>query len=103
MLIGASCIAVEEAGWSALVFPLFISASGIVVCLIVSFVATDLCAPSSSSLHPRCVALLRLLWMRRQVVLSCESGTWDVGVSKDSSTGLEMAARVLRSGVGMGE
>mmetsp|Transcript_39001 Transcript_39001/g.92086 ORF Transcript_39001/g.92086 Transcript_39001/m.92086 type:complete len:904 (-) Transcript_39001:148-2859(-) len=42
MLIGASCIAVEEAGWSALVFPLFISASGIVVCLIVSFVATDL-------------------------------------------------------------
>mmetsp|Transcript_45298 Transcript_45298/g.92478 ORF Transcript_45298/g.92478 Transcript_45298/m.92478 type:complete len:896 (-) Transcript_45298:201-2888(-) len=42
MLIGASCVAVEEAGWTALVFPLFISASGIVVCLIVSFVATDI-------------------------------------------------------------
>ena len=42
MLIGSASIAVEEAGWSALTFPLFISASGILVCLGVSFVATDL-------------------------------------------------------------
>lgn len=41
MLIGASSIAIEEAGWQALVFPLYISAAGIVVCLVVSFVATD--------------------------------------------------------------
>ena len=28
--------------WSALVFPLFISAAGIIVCLLVSFIATDI-------------------------------------------------------------
>jgi inorganic pyrophosphatase len=42
LLIGASSIAIEEAGWSAIFFPLFISAAGIVVCLAISFVATDL-------------------------------------------------------------
>ena len=42
MLIGASSIDIATHGWAALVFPLFISATGIVVCLVVSFVATDI-------------------------------------------------------------
>ncbi len=42
LLIGASCVAVAEAGWQALMFPLYISAAGILVCLVISFVATDL-------------------------------------------------------------
>jgi len=42
MLIGSACIAICEAGWSALVFPLFISSCGILVCLICSFLATHL-------------------------------------------------------------
>ncbi|KAJ1481756.1 pyrophosphate-energised proton pump, partial [Baffinella frigidus] len=42
MLIGSASIAIEEGGWSALVFPLFISSAGIIVCLLVSFIATDL-------------------------------------------------------------
>lgn len=42
MLIGASCVSIENEGWAALVFPLFISGIGIVVCMVCSFVATDL-------------------------------------------------------------
>ena len=42
MLIGASCMSIEEEGWVALVFPLFISAIGIIVCMVCSFVATDI-------------------------------------------------------------
>jgi len=42
MLIGSASLSIQEAGWSALVFPLFISATGIVVCMLASFVATDL-------------------------------------------------------------
>jgi len=41
MLIGSSSIDIAQHGWAALVFPLFISATGIVVCMLVSFVATD--------------------------------------------------------------
>lgn len=42
MLIGSASISLQQAGWSALVFPLFISAVGILVCMGVSFVATDI-------------------------------------------------------------
>jgi H+-translocating diphosphatase len=42
MLIGSACVAIQQAGWSALVFPLYISAVGIVVCLLCSFIATHL-------------------------------------------------------------
>ena len=42
MLIGSSSVSICEQGWTALVFPLFISAVGIVVCMLVSFVATDI-------------------------------------------------------------
>jgi inorganic pyrophosphatase len=42
MLIGSASVSIQNAGWSALVFPLFISAVGIVVCMFVSFVATDI-------------------------------------------------------------
>jgi len=41
MLIGASSTAIAAEGWGALTFPLYISAGGILVCLGVSFVATD--------------------------------------------------------------
>jgi H+-translocating diphosphatase len=42
MLIGSACVAIQEAGWSALVFPLYISAVGILICLVCSFIATHL-------------------------------------------------------------
>ena len=42
MLIGSASSTIEAAGWQALVFPLFISAVGIIVCMLVSFVATDI-------------------------------------------------------------
>jgi H+-translocating diphosphatase len=42
LLVGASSDSIREAGWNSLMFPLFISAAGIVVCLLVSFVATHL-------------------------------------------------------------
>ena len=42
MLIGSASVSIQNAGWAALVFPLFISAVGIVVCMFVSFVATDI-------------------------------------------------------------
>jgi len=42
MLIGSSSQSMQDAGWTALMFPLFISAVGIVVCMFVSFVATDI-------------------------------------------------------------
>ena len=41
LLIGASCIGIEEAGWAAIVFPLYIASAGLIVCLLVSFLATD--------------------------------------------------------------
>ena len=41
LLIGASCTAIEEAGWVAVVFPLYIASAGLVVCLVTSFLATD--------------------------------------------------------------
>ncbi|KAL3898488.1 MAG: hypothetical protein SGPRY_012831, partial [Prymnesium sp.] len=42
LLVGASSEAIVKAGWSALTFPLTISAAGILVCLLTSFVATHL-------------------------------------------------------------
>jgi len=42
LLVGASCDAIVNAGWPALMFPLTISGAGIVVCLLTSFVATHL-------------------------------------------------------------
>jgi len=42
MLIGCASPQILEAGWSALVFPLFISGVGIIACLLCSFVATNI-------------------------------------------------------------
>ena len=42
LLVGASSPTIIAAGWNALMFPLFVSATGIVVCLLVSFVATNI-------------------------------------------------------------
>jgi len=42
MLIGASCVDIEEAGWLALVYPLLTASVGILACMLCSFVATDL-------------------------------------------------------------
>merc|ERR1719453_2795902 len=42
LLMGASCDAIVNAGWPALLFPLTISAAGIVVCLLTFFVATSI-------------------------------------------------------------
>eukprot|EP00967_Tisochrysis_lutea_P005348 scaffold6403_cov31-Tisochrysis_lutea.AAC.1 len=42
LLVGASSPMIVAAGWGALLFPLTISGAGIIVCLITSFVATDL-------------------------------------------------------------
>jgi H(+)-translocating pyrophosphatase len=42
MLIGASCVQIRDEGWAALVYPLFISSIGAMVCLIMHFVATDI-------------------------------------------------------------
>ena len=42
MLIGSASVAIQAAGWSALVFPLYISAVGILICLVCSFIATHL-------------------------------------------------------------
>jgi len=42
MLVGSASISIETEGWAALVFPLFISAIGIVACMVVSFIATDI-------------------------------------------------------------
>jgi len=42
LLVGASSAAIVQAGWGALLFPLTISGAGIIVCLVTSFVATDL-------------------------------------------------------------
>jgi len=41
LVIAAQSKDLVEAGWDALMFPLFISAAGVVVCLVTSFVATD--------------------------------------------------------------
>ena len=35
LLIGASCLAIEEAGWIAVVFPLYIASAGLPVCLVI--------------------------------------------------------------------
>ncbi|EKX46666.1 hypothetical protein GUITHDRAFT_162896 [Guillardia theta CCMP2712] len=42
MLVGSASVSIENEGWAALVFPLFISAIGIVACMVVSFIATDI-------------------------------------------------------------
>jgi len=42
LLVGASSEALVASGWPALMFPLVISGAGIVVCLLTSFVATNL-------------------------------------------------------------
>merc|ERR1719183_2746474 len=42
MLIGSACSEVALAGWGALMYPLYISTIGIVVCLVIHFVATDI-------------------------------------------------------------
>jgi len=42
MLIGATCVDIENEGWCSLTFPLFISAVGIIACMVCSFVATDI-------------------------------------------------------------
>jgi len=54
LLIGASCLAIEEAGWIAIVFPLYIASAGLIVCLVTSFLATDIMRSRSSSSSPRC-------------------------------------------------
>ncbi len=41
LLVGASCVEIQEE-WSYLMFPLYISAAGIIVCMAASFVATHL-------------------------------------------------------------
>ena len=42
MLLGSAIPQIVETGWAALVYPLYISAIGIVVCLVVHFLATDI-------------------------------------------------------------
>lgn len=42
LIISASCNALVEHGWAAIMFPLYISAAGILVCLVTSFVATNI-------------------------------------------------------------
>eukprot|EP00802_Teleaulax_amphioxeia_P002564 Tamp_02567.p1 GENE.Tamp_02567~~Tamp_02567.p1 ORF type:complete len:958 (-),score=237.61 Tamp_02567:1210-4083(-) len=42
MLLGSAIPQIAETGWSALMYPLYISAVGIVVCLVLHFVATDI-------------------------------------------------------------
>ena len=42
LVIGSQCSDLRDAGWSALMFPLIVSAIGLIVCFISSFVATDL-------------------------------------------------------------
>jgi inorganic pyrophosphatase len=58
MLIGSSSIEIAEHGWSALVFPLFISATGIVVCMLCTFVATDIHPVKKEEVLPKKMALL---------------------------------------------
>jgi len=41
LLVGASCVDIQEE-WSYLMFPLYISAVGIIVCMLCSFVATNM-------------------------------------------------------------
>ena len=42
LLVGASCDAIVQAGWPALMFPLTISAAGIIVCMVTMFFATHI-------------------------------------------------------------
>lgn len=42
LLIGATCLAIDEAGWIAIVFPFYTASAGLCVCLITSFLATDI-------------------------------------------------------------
>ena len=42
LVIGAQSADIVAAGWDALIFPLYISSVGIIVCIAVSFVATDI-------------------------------------------------------------
>ena len=42
LVIGAQSADIVAAGWDALIFPLYISSVGIIVCVAVSFVATDI-------------------------------------------------------------
>eukprot|EP00929_Paragymnodinium_shiwhaense_P040404 TRINITY_DN21100_c0_g2_i1.p1 TRINITY_DN21100_c0_g2~~TRINITY_DN21100_c0_g2_i1.p1 ORF type:complete len:795 (+),score=198.67 TRINITY_DN21100_c0_g2_i1:102-2486(+) len=42
LIVGSNSIAIVDKGWGALTFPLVISATGIFVCLVTSFVATNI-------------------------------------------------------------
>jgi inorganic pyrophosphatase len=42
MLIGSSVVEITEVGWAALVYPLYISSIGALVCLVLHFLATDI-------------------------------------------------------------
>ena len=42
LLIGATCLAIDEAGWIAIVFPFYTASAGLLVCLVTSFLATDI-------------------------------------------------------------
>ena len=42
LLIGATCLAIDEAGWIAIVFPFYTASAGLCVCLVTSFLATDI-------------------------------------------------------------
>lgn len=43
LVIAASSADMRTSGWAALLFPLSISAAGIIICMLSSFVATDIC------------------------------------------------------------
>ena len=42
LVIGASCPDLVAEGWAAVVFPMEVSAAGLLVCLLASFLSTDL-------------------------------------------------------------
>ena len=42
LLVGAASPTMIQAGWNSLMFPLYVSATGIVVCMLISFVATNI-------------------------------------------------------------
>lgn len=42
LVIAATCEDLVEEGWGAIVFPMEVSAAGLLVCLVASFLSTDL-------------------------------------------------------------
>lgn len=49
LVIAAQCDDLLNAGWGAIMFPLIVSAAGILVCLVTSFLATHLYPVTSES------------------------------------------------------